>query len=69
MHSSQEKKKERTRPVKALTTGYNESNQEIKTEVNQEEVIFVCNSEKSAERVGRAMSHLIELCGGKTDPF
>ncbi|KJU83853.1 hypothetical protein MBAV_003941 [Candidatus Magnetobacterium bavaricum] len=67
--TSREDKKEKTKPVKAITVSYDDKKQERKTEENHEDVTFTCNTERSAEKVGRAMSHLIVLCGGKADLF
>ncbi|MBF0316645.1 MAG: hypothetical protein HQL04_00590 [Nitrospirae bacterium] len=66
---SKEEKKERKKAVKLIKMSYDDNKQEVVTETNQEEVTFICNSEKSAEKVGKAMSHLIGLCGGKADLF
>ncbi|MBF0606055.1 MAG: hypothetical protein SFH39_15230 [Candidatus Magnetobacterium sp. LHC-1] len=67
--NSKEDKKEKKKSVKAIHVSYLDDKQGIKKEANEESAIFICNSENSAEKVGKAMSHLIELCGGKADLF
>ncbi|MBF0344413.1 MAG: hypothetical protein HQL06_09315 [Nitrospirae bacterium] len=67
--NSKEDKQEKRKAIKTIIVSYDENKKEERLERNDENAIFLCNSELSAEKVAKAITHLIELCGGKSDLF